>query len=120
MSIFQTGKDHKFLAAPFPVPYGARVIQGGVHFSIFSRHADQVWVILFDHPEDEHPVLEIELESERNRLGDLWHIFIPNARAGQFYVYCMASHRPRPESRYFQPSHWLLDPYALAISGSPT
>ena len=116
----QTGKNHTFLTAPFPVPYGARVVHGGVHFSIFSRHADKVWVMLFDHPDDEHPVQEIELEPERHRLGDLWHILIPNARAGQFYVYRMDSHHPLPEKRYFRPSHWLLDPYALAISGSPT
>ena len=62
ISMLQTGKNQKFLTAPFPVPYGARVVHGGVHFSIFSRHADKVWVMLFDHPDDEHPVQEIELE----------------------------------------------------------
>ena len=57
-------------SAPVPVPYGARVMEQGVHFSIFSRHATRAWLLLFDHTEDETPKEEFELLPDRNRLGD--------------------------------------------------
>ena len=53
-------KEHVIPSAPVPVPYGARVMEQGVHFSIFSRHAARVWLLLFDHVEDEAPKEEFE------------------------------------------------------------
>ena len=75
-------KEHVIPSAPVPVPYGAHVVDQGVHFSIFSRHATRVWLLLFDHAEDEAPKEEFELRPDRNRLGDLWHLHVPTARAG--------------------------------------
>ncbi len=82
-------KEHVIPSAPVPVPYGAHVVDQGVHFSLFSRHATRVWLLLFDHAEDEAPKEEFELKPDRNRLGDLWHLHVPSARAGQYYVYRM-------------------------------
>ncbi len=110
-------REHVIPSAPVPVPYGARVVEQGVHFSIFSRHATRVWLLLFDHAEDETPKEEFELLPDRNRLGDLWHLHVPNARAGQYYVYRMDGPRDGAAGHAFDPAQWLLDPYALAIAG---
>jgi len=109
--------DHVIPSAPVPVPYGAHVAERGVHFSIFSRHATRVWLLLFEHPEDELPAEEFELSPERDRLGDLWHLFVPDAHVGQYYVYRMDGPRDGGVGHAFDPEQWLLDPYALAVTG---
>ena len=110
-------KEHVIPSAPVPVPYGAHVVDQGVHFSIFSRHATRVWLLLFDHADDETPKEEFELRTDRNRLGDLWHLHVPSARAGQYYVYRMDGPRDGAAGHAYDPEQWLLDPYALAVTG---
>ena len=110
-------KEHVIPSVPVPVPYGAHVVDQGVHFSIFSRHATRVWLLLFDQAEDEIPKEEFELLPDRNRLGDLWHLHVPTARAGQCYVYRMDGPRDGAAGHAFDPEQWLLDPYALAVAG---
>lgn len=113
-------KGHLIPSVPVPVPYGAHVVDQGVHFSILSRHATRVWLLLFDHADDDRPVEEHELLPERNRLGDLWHLHVPTAREGQYYVYRMDGPKGGPEGHVFDPRQWLLDPYALAVAGQKT
>lgn len=110
-------KNHVIPGVPVPVPYGAHVVEHGVHFSIFSRHATRVWLLLFAHADDETPVEEFELDPERNRLGDLWHLHVPTARPGQYYVYRMDGPRTGADGHAYDPQQWLLDPYALAVTG---
>ncbi|MDD4341269.1 MAG: glycogen debranching protein GlgX [Kiritimatiellae bacterium] len=110
-------KHHVIPGVPVPVPYGAHVVEHGVHFSIFSRHATRVWLLLFAHADDETPSEEFELDPERNRLGDLWHLHVPTARPGQYYVYRMDGPRDGPDGHAYDPQQWLLDPYALAVAG---
>ena len=110
-------RDHVIPSVSAPVPFGAHVVEQGVHFSIFSRHATRVWLMIFNHAEDEVPAEEFELHPDRNRLGDLWHLHVPTARAGQYYVYRMEGPRNGPEGHAFDPEQWLLDPYALAVTG---
>ena len=100
------------------VPYGAHVVEGGVQFSIFSRHATRVWLMLFDSPDAAKPSREIAFDPATDRLGDVWHLFVPEARAGQYYLYRMDG--PHTGGHAFDPEQWLLDPYALAIAGQPT
>lgn len=100
---------------PVPVPYGAHVMENGVHFSLISRHATKLRLLLFDRADDAVPCEEFELTPERNRLGDLWHIHVPTARAGQYYVYCAEG--PKGGGDAYDPEQWLLDPYALAVAG---
>ena len=65
------------------------------------------------------PVREIALDPELHRLGDIWHIFVPKIRPGQLYLYRLDSDLDIPEASCYNPKQWVLDPYALAISGSP-
>ena len=111
---------HLVPSVPLPVPYGAHVVKNGVQFSLFARHATRVWLMLFEHPDDAAPSEEFELTPERNRIGDVWHIHVRRARAGQFYLYRMEGRTPAGMRNFYDPDQWLLDPYALAVSGRPT
>jgi isoamylase len=102
---------------PMPVPYGAHVVENGVQFTLFSRHATRVWLMLFDHPDAAVPSQEFELTPQHNRIGDIWHIHIRDARAGQFYLYRMEGVVAPGLKNYYDPEQWLLDPYALAVAG---
>ncbi|MBN1270237.1 MAG: glycogen debranching protein GlgX [Kiritimatiellae bacterium] len=110
---------HVVPGVPMPVPFGAHVVDHGVQFTVFSRHAVRVWLLLFDDPTADKPSFEVELSAESNRIGDIWHIFLPNARPGQGYVYRMEGPPGENISRFFNPRQWLLDPYALAVAGAP-
>lgn len=101
-----------------PIALGVRSESESVSFSIFSRHAERVWLMLFRDPADAQPVAEYELTAEQNRFGDIWHIRIPRPLAGGFYLYRMDG--PKDSGRHhFNPRQWLLDPCARAIAGSP-
>lgn len=91
---------------------GARVAAGGTRFSLVSRKADRIWLLLFDRPDDEQPAREIEFDPLRDRRGGWWSIFVPGTGSGQLYAY-------RAESRdgVLRPDQWLVDPYATAITG---
>ncbi len=113
-------RQHLLPSVPLSVPYGAHPAKKGVQFTLFSRHASRVWLMLFNDPNASTPDEEYELTPEKNRIGDIWHIHLQTAREGQFYAYRMEGKAPPGEVNFFNPNQWLLDPYALAISGSPT
>jgi isoamylase len=110
-------REHVIPSVPVPLPFGAHVVDQGVHFSLFSRHATRVWLLLFNHADDEAPAEEFELDPRHNRLGDLWHLHVPTARPGQYYVYRMDGPRGGEAGHAYDPEQWLLDPYALAVTG---
>src|SRR5260370_5280951 len=56
-------------------PLGATVVPGGVNFSIFSRNASRVELVLFDQADDARPARVIEIEAATNRTLDYWHAF---------------------------------------------
>lgn len=102
-----------------PTPLGAQLVEHGVQFSIFSRHATKVWLLLFRNQNSAKPSREIELDPNRNRIGDIWHVHVENCKPGDVYVYRMDGDSTLPEGQSFDPKQWLLDPYAKAIAGSP-
>ncbi|MGD1216730.1 MAG: hypothetical protein ABR861_17245 [Terriglobales bacterium] len=67
--------DRVDVRAGSPLPLGIQGRGGGVNFSIFSRNASRVRLELFDHPEDAAPAPVIDLDSARNRTGDVWPYF---------------------------------------------
>jgi glycogen operon protein len=102
-----------------PLPLGIQERCGGVNFAIFSRHASRVQLELFDHPEDAVPTRLINLDSARNRTGDVWHVWIEGIGSGQLYAYRMdGPYEPR-EGHRFNFNRLLLDPFATAISRLP-
>src|SRR5260370_39552206 len=68
-------------------PLGATVVPGGVNFSIFSRNASRVELVLFDQADDARPARVIEIEAATNRTLDYWHAFVAGVNSAQLYRY---------------------------------
>ena len=98
-------------------PYGARATEHGVEFSVFARHATRAWLMLFRTADAAKPDLEVELDPVENKTGDIWHVAIPEARVGDYYLWRMDG--PRDDGFAYDPDQWLLDPYAKAVAGAP-
>ena len=103
-----------------PRPLGATLIDGGVQFAVFSRHATSVHLLLFRRPEDASPSVELVLDPRLYRTGDIWHIHVPGLAAGQCYLYRVFGPYAPQSGHRFNPNRLLLDPYAKAITGSFT
>ncbi len=97
-----------------PYPLGATVLPGGVNFALYSRSAERVQLCLFDEPNGPER-LRLDLPA---RTGHIWHGFLPGISAGQQYGYRVHGPYDPGEGKRFNPSKLLLDPYALALSGS--
>src|SRR5689334_9581010 len=70
-----------------PSPLGATVVDGGVNFSVYSRHATAVELLLFDHDNDPKPARTIAIDPISGRTYHYWHIREPGLKPGQLYAY---------------------------------
>jgi isoamylase len=102
-----------------PLPLGTQERGGGVNFAIFSRDASRVRLELFDHPEDAVPARVIDLDTPRNRTGDVWHVWVEGIGPGQLYAYRVDGPYEPGEGHRFNFNRLLLDPFATAISRLP-
>jgi len=91
-----------------PDRLGAVAGTDGVNFAVFSAHATQVDLCLFD-GQDEH---RLPLP---DRTGDIWHGFVAGIGPGQ--AYGLRAHGPwsPPEGHLFNPAKLLIDPYARGL-----
>ncbi|MGR4050651.1 glycogen debranching protein GlgX [Kosakonia cowanii] len=92
-------------------PLGAEVQSGGVNFSLFSAHAERVELCLFDAGGNEQ---RVDLPA---RSGDIWHGFLPGAKAGQRYGYRVHGPWQPAQGHRFNPAKLLLDPCARRVEG---
>lgn len=99
-------------------PFGAIIDPGGVQFSLFSRHAQSVSLLLFDNERDSAPAHEIKLDSELYRTGDCWHVLVKKIKPGQLYLYRVDGPYQPLEGHRFNKHKVLLDPYAKALTGN--
>lgn len=110
-------ENHHTLCRGEPLPLGSSITPSGVNFAIFSKHATDVWLVLFTTGEND-PLAEIKLDPNINRTGDIWHIRIDNLDKEVRYGYRMAADpNPNPDVLHFDPAQILVDPYAKALSG---
>jgi len=97
-------------------PLGATVCDGGVNFSVFSRGATLVELLLFDNENAAQPAQVIPLDPNRHRTYHYWHVFAPGLQPGQIYAYrAHGPFAPRDGLR-FDGEKVLLDPYGLALA----
>jgi glycogen operon protein len=96
-------------------PLGATVRDGGVNFSVYSRSATSIELLLFDGPDDARPKSAVALDPLANRSYHYWHAFVPGLKAGQIYGY--RAHGPFEPQRglRFDPQKLLLDPYGRGV-----
>ncbi|QNI74318.1 isoamylase [Synechococcus sp. NOUM97013] len=78
--------------------------------------ANRVELLLFDSGEAASPCEVIDLESDRHRSGDYWHVELPGLQAGCRYGYRVFGPLA-PGGHGFHPGKVLLDPCARAIDG---
>jgi glycogen operon protein len=97
-------------------PLGARARAGGVNFAIYSRHATRLWLRLYRGATDTHPVAEIELDPQRHRSYDFWHVFVVGAQPGWFYTWRADGPNDPAKGLRFDAQRELLDPWAQLVS----
>jgi isoamylase len=97
-------------------PLGARVMPTGVNFSLYSKYASRVELLLFDHEDQAEPSRIIDLDPVLHRTFHYWHCGIEGIGPGQVYGYRV--HGPwQPElGLRFDGRNLLLDPYGLAVA----
>ena len=97
-------------------PLGATIVPGGVNFSIFSRNASRVELVLFDQADDARPARVIEIEAATNRTLDYWHAFVAGIKSGQLYGYRIHGPFDPQTGMRFDSGKLLLDPYGLGVA----
>ncbi|MGR9114937.1 MAG: glycogen debranching protein GlgX [Gammaproteobacteria bacterium] len=103
--------------AGFPYPAGATANEDGVNFSIFSRHARQVELLLYAGAEQRDPFQVIKLEPQIHRTFYAWHIFVEKLLPGTWYSWRLDGPNNTKETglRFDKDKH-IVDPWARAVS----
>jgi glycogen operon protein len=98
----------------FPTPLGATWDGEGTNFALFSEHASNVELCLFDRAEAAHESARIPLVE---RTEHVWHGYLPEVRPGQCYAFRVHGPYAPHDGHRFNPDKLLIDPYARAITG---
>ena len=76
-------------------PLGATVTPSGVNFSVFSKNATGMELLLFDGVDDSKPSAVIKFDPKKNKTYDYWHLFVDGLKAGQLYAIVPMDHLNR-------------------------
>ncbi|MBD3308921.1 glycogen debranching enzyme, partial [candidate division KSB3 bacterium] len=117
-----------------PYPFGASLVPGGVNFSIFSQHATDCALVLFEKGQPQ-PFVEIPFRGMFQKL-DVQDSDWLELRVGNVFTMSVfdldyenleygfrmdgpgaGAQRGEPAFHRFDPSQILMDPYARAIGG---
>ena len=101
------------VARGLPYPPGATLAGTGVNFALYSKHADEVFLLLFD-AADGDPTDVIRLD-QRTRY--VWHALVQGVGPGQLYAYKVRGEYLPTQGLRFNEHKLLLDPYARALTG---
>jgi glycogen operon protein len=110
------GFGHRRAEIGKALPLGAGLTETGVNFSIFSRNATAVTLILFESAAPGSAYEEIPLDKRKNRTGDIWHCHIRGLAAGTQYLYRVDGPYLPEKGFRFNSYKTLLDPYAKALT----
>jgi isoamylase len=98
-------------------PSGAKPDGKGVNFSIFTRHATGVELLLFETPYCTEPFQTIVLEKNVNRTFYSWHVYVLNLPVGTWYVWRIdGRNEPKEAGLHFDKEKHILDPWARVVS----
>jgi glycogen operon protein len=101
-----------------PYPYGANIVNDGVQFVIFSRHASSVKLLLFHSADQFAEYSVIELDPVFNKTGDIWHIWVGGIGKDQVYGYRIDGDYSTSRGHRFNRHKLLIDPYSRALTGN--
>ncbi|MBV8397554.1 MAG: glycogen debranching protein GlgX [Acetobacteraceae bacterium] len=96
-------------------PIGATPYNRGVNFSVFSKHASGIELLLFNGVDDAKPTRTIRIDPASDRSYYYWHVFVPGIAAGQIYGYRVQGPQDPARGMRFDPAKVLLDPYGRCI-----
>jgi glycogen operon protein len=85
---------------------GASWTAEGVNFSVFSRNAKQVELLLYEAADSAKPMQIIALDPDTNHSYFFWHVFVEGLPAGTHYTWRVAGGKE------------LVDPWAHAVTDS--
>ena len=102
-----------------PFPLGPAILPEGINFSLFSRHATAVTLVveLPDASGLSCGYQEIALSPDTNKTGDIWHVFLQTSRIDLRYGYRIEGISQKQKSGLvFESCNILIDPYAPALT----
>ncbi|MBB3446117.1 glycogen debranching protein GlgX [Rhizobium sp. BK379] len=91
---------------------GAIVFETGVEFSVWSHHAAQIDLCLFDDADKEYARLPMARDSDH-----VFRLFVDGLKEGARYGYRADGIYAPDNGLWFDPSKLLIDPYAKAVDG---
>jgi isoamylase len=94
-------------------PLGATWDGEGVNFAVFTQHGEKVELCIFN----DAGRRELQRITLRERTGNTWHCYLPEARPGLLYGYRVHGPYKPEEGHRFNAHKLLIDPYAKQISG---
>jgi isoamylase len=97
-------------------PLGATPASEGTNFSVFSKHATGIELLLFDRVDDAKAARVIRIDPATNRTYHYWHVFVPGVTAGQIYGYRVEGPWDPANGMRFDPTKVLLDPYGGGVA----
>jgi isoamylase len=97
-------------------PLGAIVQPGGVNFSVYSKNATLVELLLFGSMDSLQASRVISLDPHEHRTYHYWHVFVPDVMPGQIYAFrALGPFDPGRGLRFYR-DRVLLDPYGRAVA----
>jgi len=106
-----------------PWPFGVKWIEAdnAFNFSIYSKYATGLVLLLFTEKEPAYPVFEFRFRHPAHKTGSIWHCSIPAGKLEGATLYGYRVEGPfNPEHGHrFDPQKVLLDPYAPSVYFPP-
>ncbi len=96
-------------------PLGATISPEGVNFSVYSKNAVGMELLLFDQADAPRPSQVIPLNPAKNRTYFYWHVLVPDLHPGQIYGYRVSGPFDPKKGMRFDPQKVLVDPYGKAL-----
>ncbi|MBF0464804.1 MAG: glycogen debranching protein GlgX [Nitrospirae bacterium] len=94
-------------------PLGMELSKDGANFSLYSRYAKGVQLLLFNNHDDPDPVQIITFDPQKNKTFFFWHVFIRGLNPGMHYALRVDGDFNLQAGLRFNPKKVVLDPYAL-------
>ena len=91
------------------------------NFTLYSRHATGVTLLLYDATNFLEPVFQLQLNPLKNKTARIWHCLVQreSAPAARYYGYRAQGPRDPKNGHRFDPEKILFDPYAEELFFPP-
>jgi len=108
---------------PFPLGPTRIEVEGAYNFALYSKHAEDVTLLLYAENDIVNPVLAYRFDYLKNKTGRVWHCRIPfeSMQGASYYAYSVDGPAPNGQFEWhmFDRDKILLDPYAKSVFFPP-